>query len=84
MFGFLYVPLGRLLYIVYLALILYGFSTFGTVMGVVMTLATLFNVFLYFKHPAARKEYHDLDQAANYGSGGGAAEDPPEDAATQL
>ena len=47
--GFLYTPVGRLGYIIYLSLILYGFSTFGAVMGVVMSLATLFNVFLYLK-----------------------------------
>jgi len=60
LFGFLYNPVGRLCYIVYLALILYGFSTFGIIMGVLMVVATLFNIYLYFKHPATRKAYHDL------------------------
>ena len=71
LFGFLYNPIGRLCYIIYLALILYGFSTFGIVMGVFMVLATAFNIFLFFKHPATRKDYHDLanqSSEAPYGS----------------
>lgn len=67
--GFLYVPVGRLAFVIYLALILYGFSTFGVVIGVIFVVATLFNLFLYFKHPEAQKLYHDLENpAASYGS----------------
>jgi hypothetical protein len=67
LFGFLYVPVGRLAFTCYLALLLYGFSTFGVVMGLVMVMATFFNVFLYFKHPETRKEYHAL-QSPDYGA----------------
>jgi len=77
LFGFLYVPVGRLAFVCYLALLLYGFSTFGVVIGVVMVVATFFNVFLYFKHPETRKEYHSL-QSPTYGAtaeaGGASAE----------
>lgn len=56
LFGSLYVPAGRLAFICYLTLLLYDFSTFGVVIGLVMVVATFFNVFLYFNTGGASAE----------------------------
>ena len=58
---FLYTPIGRLAFSIYLALMLYGFSTFGGICGFLMCASTLFSVYLYLKYPGTRKEYRDLE-----------------------
>lgn len=60
--GFLYKPIGRLCFVLYVSFILFGFGTFGSLMAVLMLVSTLFSVYLYFKHPTTRELYHNLDK----------------------
>uniref|UniRef100_A0A7S2RW01 Uncharacterized protein n=1 Tax=Rhizochromulina marina TaxID=1034831 RepID=A0A7S2RW01_9STRA len=58
---FLFRPLGRLLVSVYVALMLFGFGFFGILMGVIMTVATAFNAFLFHRHRDVLN-YSQLDE----------------------
>ena len=61
--GFLYKPVGRLVFVLYLSFMLFGFGTFGSIMAVLMIASTVFSVYLFIKHPSTREIYHNLDKA---------------------
>lgn len=64
--GFLFVPEGRLIFIIMLGLVLIGTGVFGIIAAVLMLVWTIFSVFVHHSHPAMK--HHD--------SGGGYRENP--------
>eukprot|EP00617_Octactis_speculum_P026495 CAMPEP_0185767404 /NCGR_PEP_ID=MMETSP1174-20130828/43000_1 /TAXON_ID=35687 /ORGANISM="Dictyocha speculum, Strain CCMP1381" /LENGTH=149 /DNA_ID=CAMNT_0028451589 /DNA_START=33 /DNA_END=482 /DNA_ORIENTATION=+ len=56
--GFLFRPIGRLLFIIFLGLMLFGFGTFGIIMGIIMVAWTAINVFVYHKYPGMLDHGH--------------------------
>lgn len=60
--GFLYKPMGRFIFTLYLSFILFGFGTFGSCMAVLMLAATMFSIYLYKKHPSTREIYTNLEK----------------------
>mmetsp|Transcript_20326 Transcript_20326/g.36656 ORF Transcript_20326/g.36656 Transcript_20326/m.36656 type:complete len:143 (+) Transcript_20326:464-892(+) len=64
--GFLFRPLGRLLFVIFIAFMLFGFGTFGIVVAVLLIAQAIFNVYVIKTHPGVLETYSSavlLDQA---------------------
>ena len=62
--GFLYTIAGRFGFSVYLAILPFGFGgIFAKICGMLMVSATLFSVYLFYKHPTTRQHYKDLESS---------------------
>mmetsp|Transcript_4217 Transcript_4217/g.8742 ORF Transcript_4217/g.8742 Transcript_4217/m.8742 type:complete len:141 (+) Transcript_4217:642-1064(+) len=70
--GFLFRPLGRLIFVIFLAFMLFGFWTFGIVVAILLIAQAVFNVYVIKTHPGVLEGYGELD----------AGETPPADDGT--
>jgi len=61
--GFLFRPMGRLLFVLYLALMLFAFGILGIVVGSFMLLLALFNAYIWRIHPEVFDGYGELPPA---------------------